>query len=130
MPKIYAYMTGERYTPESIEHGDAEERGWVDPSWSRRVFHESRNDVRPLMDEWMPHDNLPDVLRPESLADIVADVLAELGSYEDNGDGTFYGVDSHDDYETGETYRYAIHFVLKDSTGERSWHPSEIEDAR
>lgn len=123
--KVFAFMTGERHTPESIEHGDAEERGWVDPRWSKRTFWESRNDVRPVMEEWMPHDNLPDVLRPDDLGESVREALAELGAFTDNGDGTFYAADAEEDFETGNSYTYALHFVAKDGSGERGWHPSE-----
>ena len=130
MPKVYAYVTGERVTAESAEHGDAAERGWVDPTFSMREFFDNRNDARPVMDEWMPHDNLPDVLRPaEPLEEIVADALARyLGAWEDNGDGTFYGVDATEDYSTGDTLTYAVHFTLKDGSTERPWHPSELGD--
>lgn len=135
MPKIYAWVTGERYTYESLENGDAEERGWVDVLWSRRQFVDSRNDARPIVDEWLPHADLPDALRRavddaedrEEFAEIIRQALRDtLGAWEDNGDGTFYGVDGEDDYETGDHYTYALHFVIKDGAGERGWHPSEF----
>lgn len=127
--RITAWLTGESVTPESAAHGDWAEHGWVDPQWSLRVFHDSRNDVRPLLD--MAEDD-PD------LAESVRDVLSEyLGSYADNGDGTFYGQDSSEDYQTGTSYTYAVHFVAKyrDASApdaepyagyvERSWHPAD-----
>jgi hypothetical protein len=126
---VFAHMTGERITAESAEFGDAAERGWVDPSWSRTVFHESRNDVRPIVSE---------DLDSEDLADYVREAIEELGAYEDNGDGTFYAADSDSDYVTGDEFRYALHFTLKYRTNrsvpgmpkvplfeERGWHPSE-----
>ena len=126
--RVFAFMTGERVTPESAERGDFEESGWVDPSWSRRMLHESRNDVRPLMSE--DTDS-------EDLADAVTAALAELGAYADNGDGTFYGQDSKSDFTTGDDWTYAVHFTVKyrdpgrpDAEPfagyiERDWHPSE-----
>jgi hypothetical protein len=77
-------------------------------------------------------------LDSEDLADYVREAIEELGAYTDNGDGTFYSVDSDVDYVTGADYRYALHFTLKYRTNrsvpgmpkvplfeERDWHPSE-----
>lgn len=128
--KVFAFMTGERVTPESAEFGDAESRGWVDPRWSMRVFYESRNDVTPVIDEWLPGSTMVDGLAetPEEFAERVRDALNYIGPVEDNGDGTFYTADSVVlDYSEAGDYRYALHFTIKDQPnyGERAWHPRE-----
>ena len=138
--RVFAFMTGERVTPESAEHGDAEERGWISPDYSMTTFFDSRNDVAPVMSEPVYAD-MTDEER-EILADAVADALERLGAYADNGDGTFYGQDSRAEWSWAwdvpeGDYTYAIHFVVKyrdpsrpDAEPfagyvERSWHPSE-----
>jgi hypothetical protein len=122
---LHVFMTGERVTPESAEHGDAEERGWVDPRWSTRVFHDSRNDAGSVLSVSLDDPDLEEQVR---------DALdTHLGAFEDNGDGTFYGVDGEDDYETGAHYSYALHFVRKSFDGvtppngyvEAPWHPAD-----
>lgn len=105
MARIFAYLTGERHTPESVEHGDAAERGWIDPWWSHNALFDSRNDVRPVVDVW--EDD-------EELGDLVADALDLLGAWESSDGSTFYGIDPWDeDYRTGEHWQAALHFVRK-----------------
>lgn len=123
---IYAFLTCTRVRWEEDAEGNpieepVEDHGWVDRSWSPYVLHESRNDVRPEVDE--PEDS-------EDLADTVREALGRLGAYEDNGDGTFYGQDDdkpfHDNPE-GWRYSYALHFTRKggasEGYAERPWHP-------
>lgn len=118
--KLYAFKTGEYVTEESAAEGMAAESGWVDPGWSNRVFFDSRNDVRPVLDTDTDDEDLEDDIRF---------VLEELGSYYDNGDGTFYSDSPEQDYEKGGHYTYAIHFVVKyygpNGWQEKPWHPSE-----
>ena len=127
MGVIYAFVTGERHTAESTAFGNFAEAGWVDPRYSMRELFDSRNDVSPIFKEWEQHDSLPDILRCEDFDQRIREVLADtLGAYEDNGDGTFYASDTKIwEYESGDSYSYAVHFTLKDSNGERDWHPSE-----
>ncbi|MET9385321.1 hypothetical protein ABZY09_30680 [Streptomyces sp. NPDC002928] len=97
-----------------------EEHGWIDRSWSVRVLHDSRNDVRPVVDV--------DESDAETLAEEITDALEWLeGGYEDNGDGTFYASDSYRPYDEPWSYSYALHFVRKfhgpNGWTEQAWHP-------
>lgn len=118
--KLWAFMTGEYVTEESAAEGMAEEIGWVDPHYSRKTLFENRNYVNPMLET---------DTEAEELEDDVYSILGQIGVYEDNGDGTFYGVDTEKDYDTSGHYRYDIHFVVKyygkDGWTERPWHPSE-----
>lgn len=96
-----------------------EEHGWVDRYWSTTTLYDSRNDVRPVVDE------------DESSEDLEEEVIAALGwlegGYEDNGDGTFYASQSYQPYTEEWNYSYALHFVRKYHNGttyvEVPWHP-------
>jgi len=140
----YAEMTGQTeaevreqweddsdFDPETdtIRLEDAiEEHGWIDRSWSTVTLHESRNDVRPVVD---CDEN------DEDLEDEVRDALQWLeGGYEDNGDGTgtFYASQPYEPYTEAWRYDYAVHFVRKTSPSENGsnnvldwretpWHP-------
>lgn len=99
MAYIHVFVTGtsddfggERYI---------EEHGWIDPSWSWTVLHESRNDAGTILsiDE-----------NDEDLQKEIADLIV---GYDNNGDGTFYSVDSVQDAATGVYWSYALHFVRK-----------------
>lgn len=121
MARIFAFVTAEMVTTESAEHGDAAARGWVDVDWSATTLHESRNDVRPIVDANENDDDLADMIR-----DAVSRVV---GAYETDGNGTLYAVDAMTlDYATDESWSYAIHFTRKtyDSRGwvEESFDPT------
>lgn len=97
-----------------------EEHGWIDRSWSTTVLHDSRNDVRPVVDV--------DENDTETLTDEVQDALGWLeGGYNDNGDGTFYAADSYKPFDEPWDYSYALHFVRKfhgpNGWTEESWTP-------
>lgn len=97
-----------------------EESGWIDRSWSRRVLHDSRNDVSPAVDA--------DESDLTTLADETADVLGWLeGGFEDYGSGTFYASESYVPFDDPWDYSYAVHFVQKfygpDGWSEKPWHP-------
>jgi len=127
---IYAFLTGERvrWAEDSDGHpieDPIQENGWVDRAWSPYVFHDSRNDVRPVVDA--------DLSDREMLSGEITDALGWLpGGWEDNGDGIFYGQESdqpsHDNPEEW-AYSYALHFVRKfygpDGWTEQPWHPSD-----
>lgn len=104
------------YNPHSDtvrSEGGVEEHGWVDWSWNSRTLHESRNDVRPAVD--CDLDNAYDLHQE------VKDALDKLpGGYQDNGDGTFYSVDSEDPFDEPWSYSYALHFVEK-YYGDKGW---------
>lgn len=111
---IFAHLTATVLRADS-EDGETED-GWIDPSWSMHVLHESRNDVRPVVS---CSEDDPD------LADYVREALDDLGAYEDNGDGTFYGIDApltRETLETGDTWLYALHFTRKAWSSARGWH--------
>lgn len=111
--RVYCYVTCDRITAESAEFGDAAERGWVDDVGDRAI-EESRNYVKPIMAEYPPDSVLCD--DPDEFGERVREAVASLGAYETSDGSTFYGVDSHADYVTGDDYTYAIHFS-------RSEHP-------
>lgn len=122
--RIFAYVTGDCTTFKNDGSEDyTQEFGYVDPAWSREVLHESRNDVKLLLNE--SED-------AEDFAEMVRDVFdaAPGGPFHDNGDGTFYGQSAHTDSE-GRSWTYAVHFTrkfFKSGTGwtEESWHPGDI----
>lgn len=128
MGHIFAHITCTRVKweceDESCEHSGCvdyptEEHGWIDRSWSSTTLHDSRNDVRPVVD---------DDEQSEDLAEDVRDALGWLeGGYEDNGDGIFYSRDSYQPYTEPWHYSYAIHFVRKfygpKGWTEERWHP-------
>jgi hypothetical protein len=121
-----AYMTGERHTSESLECGDAAERGWVDPNWSMTDLQEARNYVRPAA-EYNPLDPEDVEDYPTVAAWIAATVAEHLGAAEDNGDGTWYGVDAQThDYTTDDTYTYSLHFHVKRHTSSRGWVEDDV----
>lgn len=117
--QIFCHMTATAVKWDD-EHQDYphERHGWLDPSWDRTELQESRNYVRPLINE--PEDS-------EDLADEISDLMGKYEYWEDNGDGTFYAKDTYDD-EDGWIYSTAIHFTVKYQfdTGnwdEKPWHP-------
>lgn len=103
MSWIHAYMTGSYIGPDGDEDCDS---GWIDPSWSRTVLYDSRNDVGTLLS--MNESE-------EDLLDHIEDLLISNlpGEYYDNGDGTFYSEDATVDITTGASWEYAIHFKRK-----------------
>lgn len=101
---LHVFMTGERVSVESAASGDFVEAGYVDPAWSWRVFQD-RNNAGTVLSVSMSD---PD--RDELVRDVVDRLL---GTYDDNGDGTLYGIAGEDDYATGDHYSYALHFVHK-----------------
>ena len=126
MGYIYAFITCDRVKWEEDEDGTpmsdspVEEGGWIDRSWSPYVLHDSRNDVRPVVN--------CDEECAEKLADEVRDALDWLeGGYEDNGDGTFYASESYQPHTEPWSYSYALHFTRKfcgpKGWVEVPWHP-------
>ncbi len=118
---IHAFLTGTRVTFHADGSDHSEAHGYVDPTWNRFEFAESRNDAGSLLssDE-----------RDDDLSDRVQEALnTHLGSYADNGDGTFYGQGEHVDQD-GNAWTYAVHFVRKTAgdgiTGvETAWLPAD-----
>lgn len=101
---IFGHITATRVAPDGTES-----HGWIDPQWSRTELFDSRNDVRPIIQESASD---PDI------AVLVADaLLGEIGLPVDNGDGTYYGRD-----ETmapdGSVWTYAIHLTHKRHTSD------------
>jgi hypothetical protein len=54
-------------------------------------------------------------LNDPDLTELIRDVFDTTigGPWWDNGDGTFYGQGENQDYATGASYTYALHFVRK-----------------
>lgn len=88
-------FTGERITEESAAHGDAAERGWVEPSWNRKNLREKQEDVR--------------ATGFYTLAEAEEFIESILGAYQPTEGGTYYAEDSEQDAETGDYWRYAAH---------------------
>lgn len=107
---LFVFMTADTHSPDS----EWTMSGWIDPGWSRTVLHESRNDVGPVVSEDLDSDGHPS---PEGEEEIFDAVHNNLGAFEDNGDGTFYGQDVYQEPETGQYWTYALHFVRKGYDG-------------
>jgi hypothetical protein len=116
---VYAFMTADAVSLDGGEDEREELNGWIDQDWSMTVLHDSRNDVLPLVKEWESDT--------EELTDSVRDVLGDGSLWEDNGDGTFYAMDSRED--DGFSFTYAVHFFVKDCINgawcETPWHPEK-----
>jgi len=115
MGRITAWMTASQTVFNDTEEGYTEEHGWIDPPWSRTQLHDSRNDVRPLLDLWIEDDDLTEELR---------DILI---GFNDNGDGSYYGNET-ESFRPNESWHYAIHLKHKffgpDGWVEAPYHPS------
>ncbi|MBD0739815.1 hypothetical protein [Streptomyces sp. CBMA29] len=114
MGQIFAFVTAS-----VVRSNGAEEHGWIDTWWSRTELQEARNYAPPVVN--LPEDD-------EDLAEYVRDAIGEnLGVYFDNGDGTFYAEDAHQDVKTGDHWSYAMHFKRKylgpNGWTETDWHP-------
>jgi hypothetical protein len=121
MSHIFAFVTCTRVMwPEGSEEY-VDEHGWIDMRWSPRVLHESRNDVRPVVD--------CDESDRETLIYEVTEALSDLAPYWDNGDGTFYGEESEQPFDEPWNYSYAVHFKRKylgpNGWTEDPWHPAK-----
>lgn len=128
--KLKMYVTVDRYTPESIEHGDAEERGWARAVGEADIY-ENRNYVSPIVDEWFSDGDPRGWWSNEDAPDYVRDALDSLGAYETDGNGTYYAADHMTlDYATGETFSYAIHAHVKhqDESGQWVETPIDVRD--
>lgn len=119
---VYVFGTGERWTPESLEWGDTDERGWVDPTWCRRDLHVSRNDVDPFVAVRVADlqtgrlyangaTDSPQDVREEVL-DAIRDALQSAA--ESSERGNIYAADSVSwDLSTNEVFIYAAHVTVK-----------------
>ncbi len=118
---LYAYVTGERHTPESLTFGDAEERGYVDWDYSSTTLFDSRNDVRPLIAV-----DAVDLLigrlyssglyltENEVRAEILDAIREVIGYADSSDDGTIYSADATiPDYSSPDTFTYAVHVFVK-----------------
>lgn len=116
--KVYAFMTATAVKWEDPESEDYSERhGWIDRE-EMFELEESRNYVRPLVSV--------DLDETEELTEAIRDVLGDGSLWEDNGDGSFYGISESTD-DDGWTFTYAVHFKLKTYGAlgwvETEWHP-------
>lgn len=117
--RIFAFMTATavEIAPEAEDSG-IELRGWIDKEWSMTTLHDSRNDVRPLMNV--------DETATDDLSEEISDILGDGSLWEDNGDGDFYSKETR--IEDGYEYSYCVHFhrrfIASDgSWAETEWHP-------
>ena len=92
-------FTGERITEESAAEGDAAERGWVNPSWSRKRLYAKRENVA-----YTAFDTREEA--EEHIESI-------LGSYTSDDRENYYAEDADQDLETGDYWKYAAHITVK-----------------
>lgn len=116
MGQIFAFITATAVSLEDDENSRRERNGWIDRE-DMTELEESRNYVRPLISV--------DESDAETLAEEIRDVLGDGSLYEDNGDGTYYGITEN--VHDGWSFTYAVHFKRKylGSAGyvEVAWHP-------
>lgn len=121
---LYAYVTGDRVTPESASEGMAEELGYVDWDWSPTTLFESRNDVCPLVSVDVAElrhgrdygNGLTDT--PREVRQEILDAIRAVIGYADSSDyGTIYAADETIwDYSSPDTFTYAVHIFVKHYT--------------
>lgn len=90
-------ITYEIITPESAEHGDADERGFVEPRFDMHVPIE---EVMANGQDW-PKESLRWTLRH-------AEIFLGRNGMEDNG-RWFTALDGNTNYQTGAETRYSLH---------------------
>lgn len=88
-------FTGERITEESAAQGDAAERGWVNPSWSRTTLYAEQDKV--------PYTGF------DTREEAEAFIESTIGSYTTDDGENYYADDSDLDKETGDYWKYAAH---------------------
>lgn len=121
---LYVYVTGERYTPESIAFGDAAERGYVDWSYSSTTLHESRNDVRPLiavdavdLRNGRFYSSGLYLTESEVRSEVLDDIREVIGHADSSENGTIYSADETIwDYASPDTFMYTAHVFVKHYT--------------
>ncbi|MEV5068895.1 hypothetical protein MRBLMI12_000451 [Microbacterium sp. LMI12-1-1.1] len=138
---IRVYVTGERVTHESAEHGDAAERGW-----SMRIgspdLYPSRNDVSPLFEArvrqgymietgWTLADFDGPADATAGAADTLRDILAQLeGGWHTDDGSTVYAADAVTlDYASDSVFTYAVHAHVKHYAAGRGWVEDHVNIA-
>lgn len=94
---VWVRFTADRITEESAAEGMAAESGWIDPIRARDIMPE-REDVAPY--------------GFDSREEAVAWIPSVIGEVETSDEETFYAVDSVQDKETGDYWRYAAHLSV------------------
>lgn len=106
----YFHVTYDIVTPESAEHGDAAERGFVQPGgWHHELKSETFGE---------PAGRIKDecALTLREALDLV-----NCGAMADGGDGdSFYEQDGREDYRTGATETRAFHISGKITDASRA----------
>lgn len=112
----YAYMTA---TVVGTDRDDISD-GWIDPTWSMFVLHDSRNDVRPAA-TWSRMEDIEDgeTVRESWDRWIRETVDEHLGMAENSHDGTYYGI-GETTAPDGDTWTYALTFVASHHAMRRS----------
>jgi hypothetical protein len=136
---VRVYATAERITPESAEHGDAAERGWVNRIGSADIY-DSRNDVSPLFEANVTPDGLLIETRDvggwddaaeegdASARDTLRDILAQLGAFHTDTGATLYAEDAQTlDYASDSVYLYAVHAHVKFRDPARGWVEDDVD---
>jgi hypothetical protein len=123
--KAWKTVTVVTFTGDEGDH--TETHGWVDPWWAHCEPMDSRNDARPVA-QWNEGDDDDREDYPTVAEFIRATVADELGSAEDNGDGTWYGTDDHMCDVTlrdGTSRTFALHFTTK-GYDSRGWYEADV----
>lgn len=92
-------FTGERVTEESAAKGEPAERGWVNPSWSRKRLYPNKSDSR--------------AQGFDTREDAEAFIESVLGAYTSDFGENYYAEDADQDKETGDYWKYAAHIEEK-----------------
>jgi hypothetical protein len=142
MSVIRVYVTGERVTDDSAEHGDAAERGWKN-SLESHTYYDSRNDVAPILEFWgwttspvtasqFSEDRFttPNAESHAECVDAVRNLLGPVEHFKhhwesDNG-STLYSMNADIDYVTGDYHSSAIHATIKYYKGDIGWVEDEF----
>lgn len=126
---INAWMTGTIIEWAEDGSGDyTEENGWVDSGWNIHDVFPSRNDVRPVA-TWNSFSEYDVECYPTPDAFIRATLRSELGTWEDGGNGCYYGTDeymSDQSLRDGKTYTYTLHFTSKRYDSVKGWTEDEV----
>jgi hypothetical protein len=102
----------EIYTPESVEVGDAEERGWIDEE-GFEIIPEDFDYEEYIEEEELSEDTsfeqIHDAVVARMAADFLKDEFADAPSNSSFSLGTWYTAYGEADYSTGETENKSFH---------------------
>jgi hypothetical protein len=138
---MFAFMTADIRIPDNTDtdvygeateagHGETLESGWVNPTWARWEVWQDMSDVSPVAE----YDETSGMTLDDWRADVVAEHLGSFhgstGSTEVTPtDHTYYGTDSQENYATGASATYALHFWTREelaTVSAPSAYPAEM----